>query len=87
MKSAAKTRTSKTTGLKPSARAGAVKGHAPAFREIVGLTALPQERWRATAVQDAFARAWVVVIRASVLDCASPLALCHRQPIRLRFKL
>ena len=37
MKAAAKTRTSKPVRRKPPAKAGAVKGHAPAFREIVGL--------------------------------------------------
>ncbi|MEI9864272.1 MAG: PDDEXK nuclease domain-containing protein [Limisphaerales bacterium] len=37
MKAAAKTRTSKPARRKSSAKAGAVKGHAPAFREIVGL--------------------------------------------------
>jgi hypothetical protein len=36
MKAAAKTRTSKPARRQPSARAEVVKGHAPAFREIVG---------------------------------------------------
>jgi hypothetical protein len=39
MKAAAKTRTAKPARRQPSARAGAVKRPAPAFREIVGLTA------------------------------------------------
>ncbi|HLP76132.1 MAG TPA: PDDEXK nuclease domain-containing protein [Candidatus Paceibacterota bacterium] len=37
MRAPAKTRTSKPARRKPAARAGAVKGHAPAFREIVEL--------------------------------------------------
>jgi predicted nuclease of restriction endonuclease-like (RecB) superfamily len=37
MKAAAKTRTTMPARRRPSARAEAVKGHAPAFREIVGL--------------------------------------------------
>ena len=37
MKAAAKTRTSKPARRTPSARTGAGKGHAPAFREIVEL--------------------------------------------------
>jgi hypothetical protein len=37
MKAAAKTRTSKPARRQPMARAGAARGHAPAFREIVGL--------------------------------------------------
>jgi hypothetical protein len=39
MKAAAKTRTSQSVRHQPSSRAGAVKGHAPAFRETVGLAA------------------------------------------------
>ena len=35
--SAAKTRTSQPVRSQPSVRPGAVKGHAPTFREIVGL--------------------------------------------------
>ena len=37
MKAAAKTRTLKPARRKPAARAVSVKGHAPAFREIIGL--------------------------------------------------
>ena len=37
MKAAAKTRTLKPVRRPPAARAVAVKGHAPAFREIIGL--------------------------------------------------
>ena len=37
MKAAAKTRTPKPARRKPAVGAVAVKGHAPAFREIIGL--------------------------------------------------
>jgi hypothetical protein len=83
MKAAAKTRTSKPARRMPSARAVAVKGHAPAFREIVGI-----DRTLVKAAEDyrtprrfAFARA--AVIRSSALECASQLALFHCQSMRI----
>jgi len=45
-----------------------------------------QKRRRATAFQDASRPRMSHKIRASVLDCASPLALFHRLPIRAHFK-
>ena len=44
MKAVAKTKTSKPAKRKPAARAVAVKGHAPAFREIVGLIQSARQR-------------------------------------------
>jgi len=44
MKVAAKTRTSQPACRTPSARAGAVKGHAPVFREIVCLATPSSKR-------------------------------------------
>jgi predicted nuclease of restriction endonuclease-like (RecB) superfamily len=44
MKPAAKTRTLKPARRKPAARAVAVKGHAPAFREIIGLIQSARQR-------------------------------------------
>ena len=44
MKAATKTRTLKPARRKPAARAGAVKGYAPAFREIIGLIQSARQR-------------------------------------------
>ena len=44
MKPAAKTRTLKPARCKPSARAVAVKGHTPAFRENIGLIQSARQR-------------------------------------------
>jgi len=44
MKPAAKTRTPKPARRKPAPRAVAVNGHAPAFREIIGLIQSARQR-------------------------------------------
>ncbi len=44
MKAAAKTRTLQPTRRQPAARAVAVKGYAPAFREIIGLIQSARQR-------------------------------------------
>jgi hypothetical protein len=49
MKAAAKTRTSQPARRQPSAQAGAVKGHASAFREIAGLRS-PKSRSTAATI-------------------------------------
>ena len=45
MKATAKTRTPKPARRKPAVGAVAVKGHAPAFREIIGLIQSARQRY------------------------------------------
>ena len=45
-----------------------------------------KKRRRAAALQDASRTAETLALRASVLECASPLALFHRTGVRLQLQ-